>query len=119
MTNAVFGQALLGARMDGKNDGHLSGDGVDGPQEVAQLFCGVDVRGTMQGQNAEAAPAGAVFQTELVSNPRLLGDGQEMAQRIDHYVANQENAFAGAAFLQKMLHAVFFGDEKIVGKWRR
>ena len=68
---------------------------------------------------SQAAPAGAVFQTELVSNPRLLGDGQEMAQRIDHYVANQENAFAGAAFLQKMLHAVFFGDEKIVGKWRR
>src|SRR6266478_2810026 len=41
--------------------------------------------------------------------------GQEMAQRIDHYIADQENAFAGAAFLEKMLHAVFFGYEKIVG----
>ena len=38
-----------------------------------------------------------------------------MAQRIDHDVADQENAFAGAAFLEKMLHTVFFGDEKIVG----
>src|SRR6266404_2924944 len=115
MTNTGFGQALLGARMDGEYDGHFCGDGVDGPQEVAQLFCGVDVRGTMQGQDAETAPASAVFQTELVSNPRLLGDGQEMAQRIDHYVADQENAFAGAAFLEEMLYTIFFGDEKIVG----
>ena len=38
-----------------------------------------------------------------------------MAQRIDHHVANQKDALAGAAFLEKMLHTVFFGDEKIVG----
>src|SRR6267143_245271 len=69
----------------------------------------------MQGQDAEAAPASAVLQTELISNSRLLGDGQEMAQRIDHYVANQKDALTGAAFLEKMLHTVLFGDEKIVG----
>ena len=38
-----------------------------------------------------------------------------MTQGIDHHVANQEDAFAGAAFLEQMLHAVFFGDEKVVG----
>ena len=49
MTNAAFGQTLLGARMDGKDDGHFRGNGVDGAQELAQLFRGVDVRRAMKG----------------------------------------------------------------------
>ena len=101
--------------MNGKDDGHFCGDGVDGAQEVGKFFRGVHVRGTMEREDTEAAPAVAVFEAKLVSNLGLLGDGKKMAQRIDHYVADQEDALAGAAFLEQMLHAIFFRDEKIVG----
>ena len=106
---------LLGAGMHGKDDGHFCGDGIDGSEELSELFGGVDVRRAMERENAEAAPAGAILEAEVGSNGGLLGDGQEVAEGIDHYVANEMDGFARAAFLEELADGIFFGDEEIVG----
>ena len=53
---------------------------------------------------------------ELSANRRLVGDGQEMAERIDHHVANKEDSFLRTAFLEQMFGGVFFGYEQVVSQ---
>ena len=52
---------------------------------------------------------------QFVANGGLLGDWEEVAERIDHDVANKVDGFARAAFFEEMPDGVFFGDEEIVG----
>jgi len=78
MMNAPFGEALLGARMHGKDDGQFRGAHRWRPG-VGPSFRGVHVRGR-SGKDGKTAPASAVFQAEIVSNFGLLGDGEEMAK---------------------------------------
>ena len=47
--------------MNGKNDGNLGSDGIDGAEEFGEFFGGVDVRRAMKSENAEAVPVGAVL----------------------------------------------------------
>src|SRR5271157_697688 len=68
----------------------------------------------MERQDAETAPTGPVLQSQLITNSGLLGDGQEVAQRIDHHVANHENAVPGAAFFQEMADGSFFRNKEVV-----
>ena len=70
----------------------------------------------MEGQNAEAMPAGSILQSKLITDSGLLGDGQKVAQGIDHDVADHENADSGPAFFQKVLNGVFFSNKEIVGE---
>jgi len=114
--DAGLREALLGAGMNGKNHRDLSSDRVNGAEKFRKLFCGIDVRRAVQRKDGEPRPSGAIFQTKIVANGRLLGDRQEMAERIDHDVADEVDGFAGATFIEEMLNGVFLGDEEIVGE---
>ena len=78
--NAAFGEALLGARMHGKNDRHFCGDGVDGTEELAEFFGGVHVRGAVERKDGKAAPACAILQTQFFADFGLLRNGEEMSK---------------------------------------
>src|SRR6266851_5725641 len=68
--------------MDRKDDGYFGGNGVDGAQQLAELVRRINIRGAMEGQNAEAMPAGSILQSKLITDCRLLGDGKKVAQGI-------------------------------------
>src|SRR5712691_5765985 len=70
----------------------------------------------MQGQDGEAPPAYSILQAELITDFRLLGDGQKVAQGIDHHVANHEDAFPGATFFQEVPNGIFFRDKEIISE---
>src|SRR5258708_1806966 len=70
----------------------------------------------MKGEDAEAAPACSILQSELITDSGLLGDGQEVAQGIDHDVADHEDAAPGPAFFQEVLDGTFFSNKEIVGE---
>ncbi len=69
----------------------------------------------MESEHRKTRPRAVFLQLEIVADGRLLRDGQEMAERIDHDVANEKDGFAGAALFEEMIDGVFFGDEEIVG----
>src|SRR5277367_1365898 len=70
----------------------------------------------MESEDGEAVPPGAIFESEIIADGGVLGDGQKVAKRIDHDVADEVDAFAGPAFFEQMLDGIFFGDEEIVSK---
>src|SRR5260370_11347353 len=70
----------------------------------------------MEGEDAEAAPACSILQSELITDSGLLGNGQEVAQGIDHDVADDEDAAPGPAFFQEVLDGIFFRNKEIVGE---
>jgi hypothetical protein len=47
---------------------------------------------------------------------RTAGQWAKVAQGIDHYVANHENAVAGPAFFEQVLDGIFFCNKEIVGQ---
>src|SRR5260370_42242181 len=63
MLDTALRQALVGARMHRKNDGHFGGNGIDRSQKLAELFRGIDIRRTMEGQNTETPPARTILQS--------------------------------------------------------
>ena len=63
--------------MNRKNDGHFRGNGVYGAEKLAELFGGIDVRGTMESEDSEAVPTSSILQSEFVADSGLLGDGQK------------------------------------------
>ena len=69
----------------------------------------------MQGEDGERAPRIFPDQSEVVANLRLLRDGQEVTQRIDHDVADKVDASARTPFLEQVLDGVLFGNEEKVG----
>jgi len=115
MLYARLRQMLLGAGMHGKNDGHFRSDGVDGAKQLSEFFGGVDVRRAMECKDAEAAPTSAIFEAEVGADGGFLGCGQEMAEGIDHHIADKMDGFARAAFFEELGDGLFFGDEEIVG----
>src|SRR5216684_4040058 len=70
----------------------------------------------MEGKDTETLPARSILKTELIPNSGLLGDGQEVAQGIDHHVADHEDAFPGPAFFEEMRDGIFFSNKEIVGE---
>ena len=114
--DAGLRKALLGARMNGKDYRNLSGDGVNRAEQFGEFFRGINVRRTMESEDAEAEPVGTVLQRQIFADRRFLCDRKKMAERIDHDIANEIDGLAGAAFFEEVLDSVFFGDEKIVGQ---
>src|SRR6267142_45232 len=70
----------------------------------------------MERQDGEVAPTCPVPQSKLIADCGPVGDGQKVAQGVDHHVADHEDALPGAAFFKEMSDGVFFGDKKIVGE---
>ncbi len=62
MAFAGGGEPLLGAWMHRENHGNLGSDRVNGAEEAAERFDGINVGRPMESQNGEAAPAGRVLQ---------------------------------------------------------
>jgi hypothetical protein len=116
VADAAFGHTVLSARMDRKNDRHFGRDGVDGTEKLAELFGGVNIGRAMESQDGEAVPARAILQSKFIADSGLLGDGQEVAQGIDHYVADHEDAASGPAFFQEVRDSVFFRNEEVVSE---
>jgi len=116
MLVAPLRQMLLGAWMHGKDYRHFGGNGIDRSEELVEFFSGVHVGGAMKGEDAKALPAGTIPQSELITDSGPLGDGQKVAQRIDHHIANHKDAFSGQAFFQKVRNGIFFRDKEIVGE---
>src|SRR4029077_10322046 len=77
---------------------------------------GINIRGTMESQDAEAVPAGSVLQSKFITDSGLLSDGQKVTQGVDHHIANHENAAAGPAFFQEVLDGIFFCNKEIVSE---
>ncbi len=112
--DAGLRQMLLGAGMHGKDYGHFRGDGIDRSQKLGEFLGGVDVGRSMEGEDTETPPARSILQTQFIANSGLLGDGQKVAQGIDHHVADHEDAFPGPAFFEEMRDGLFFGNKEIV-----
>jgi len=109
-------QMLLGAWMHGKDYRHFGGNGIDRHEELVEFFSGVHVGRAMEGEDAKALPVGPILQFEFITDSGLLGDGQKVAQGIDHHVANHIDAFPWPAFFQKVRNGIFFRDKEIVGE---
>jgi len=109
-------EALLGAGMNGKDYRNLGSDSVNGAEEFGEFFRGIHIRRAMQGEHGKALPVSSLLEGQILADEGIFGDGQKMAKRIDHDVANEINGLAGAAFFEEMLDGVFFRDEKIVGQ---
>ena len=116
MLDAALCQTLLRAGMHRKNDRHFGGNGVDRSEKLTELFCRIDIGRAMEGQDTKALPSGTILQGQFLTDCGPLGDGQKVAQRIDHYVAHHENAAAGPAFFEEVLDGVFFRDKEVVGE---
>src|SRR5260370_36317572 len=116
MLVTVLRQMLLGAWMHGKDYRHFDGNGIDRHEELVEFFSGVHVGRAMEGEDAKALPAGPILQSELITDSGLLGDGQKVAQRIDHHVANHIDAFPWPAFFQKVRNGIFVRYKEIVGE---
>ena len=76
------GQTLLRAGMNGEDNGEHSGEGIDGAEEARQYFGGIDVRGAVECEDSELAPAVAVEEAEFGADAGFLGERKELAQRI-------------------------------------
>src|ERR1700687_597375 len=63
MLDTALRQALLGARMNRKNDGHFGGNGIDRSEKLAELVREINIRRTMEGQDTETPPARSVLQS--------------------------------------------------------
>src|SRR5580698_7956093 len=100
--DAGLGQALLRTRMNRKDDGDLRGDRVNRAEELGELFGGIHVRRTVESEDGEALPLGAVFQSEIGADGGLLCDGKKMAQGVDHHVADEIDGLARTAFFEEM-----------------
>jgi len=59
--DACLCEALLGSRMNGKNDRDLGSYGVNCSEEFGEFFGRVDIRRTMKSEDAEAVPVCAFF----------------------------------------------------------
>ncbi len=69
----------------------------------------------MECEDAKALQTGSIFEAEFFTDGGLLGDRQEVTQRVDHHVADHEYAFPRTAFFQEVGDGIFLGDEEIVG----
>jgi len=112
-------EALLRARTNGKDDGHLRCDCANGVEKFSELRGGIYVGRAMQGQDSEPAPIGAVLETQFLADAGILRCGEEMTQRVDHDIAHEVDVFTRPALLEQILDGVLFGDEEVVGQGAR
>jgi hypothetical protein len=57
-----------------------------------------------------------VHQVQILNDPGLLCDGQELPECINHDISDEMNTLAGPAFSQKIFNGVFFGHKQIIGQ---
>src|SRR6266702_4328879 len=101
--------------MNGEDNGEHSGEGIDGAEEARQYFGGIDVRGAVECEDSELAPAVAVEEAEFGADAGFLGERKELAQRVDHHVSDEINTLPRAAFLEQMFDGIFFCNKEIAG----
>jgi hypothetical protein len=64
-------------------------------------------------QNAEGFPTLTVAEAEFITDGRLLGEGKEVKQRVDHEVPNEVDKFAWSSFSEQILDRVIFRGKEI------
>src|SRR2546429_7270747 len=90
MLDAALCQTLLRTGMDGKNDGHFGGNGIDRTEKLAELLCRIDIGRTMEGQDTEALPSGTILQCQFFTDCGFLAMGQKWRQGSDNKLADKE-----------------------------
>ena len=112
--HAGLREALARTGMDRKNDGDFGGDGINGAEEFVELIGGIDIGRPVQRENGKATPVLSFSDAEFFPYARLLSCREEVAKRVDHDVADEEDGFPGTTFLEQMLDSVVFRHEEIV-----
>src|ERR1700757_1782962 len=114
MRDIGLDNALPSTRMNREKHRKFRCDGTDSGKQRLELLRGINIGRSVQRDDSEAAPCAALDQAEFLANTRFLGDGPKVAKRINHDVANKEDALARPTFFEKVLDGVLLGHKKIV-----
>jgi hypothetical protein len=116
MFDAVLTKPLLSARMHGENDGHVLGNRIDRAKEPGELFHGIDVGRAVKRQNAKRLPTCIVAESKFLADARLLREGKEVKERVNHHIPHKMNRFSGSSFLEQIVDCIIFCHKKVFGQ---
>ena len=82
--DAALAEPLLSTRMHGDHYGDLLGNCIDSADDLNKFCRGIDVRRAVKRQNAKGLPTFTIVESELITDARLLGEGNELKERVNH-----------------------------------